>query len=148
MRNFVKMLLITSSAFDSINNEHVIGTPCMATDTRLSAIVPTHHINQLRTYADDHNINVTDAEREIIKQGLAANGYLETPTTPTELLTHYTRITGNILGFVGLIMIGYGIFGATLFSYIGFGLVLTGFSAIAGTEFGPALINHLNTTTT
>lgn len=107
----------------------------MATDNRLRAKVPPSHSECITTFAEDRfGGSETEAERALIKEGLAAEGYLERPTDRAELFLWYVRRIGLILGFVGLISIGYGVFGSRLFSIIGFGLTLGGFLMVALTD--------------
>lgn len=104
----------------------------MAVDTRLRARVqPSHaeHIDHLAEHEFD-GVQV-EAERRIVKEGLVSLGYIERPTEARELFLWYLRRIGLMLGFVGLILMGYGIFGARLFSILGFGLLLGGFLFVA-----------------
>jgi hypothetical protein len=111
----------------------------MGSDNQLRARVPNSHADLIEQVSKDRGIQETDAERIVVRNGLAAMGYVETPTAPSEQLLTYARRGGNVLGLVGLIFIGYGLFGAAAFRFIGFGLVLAGFGMIAGAEFGPAV---------
>jgi hypothetical protein len=80
-----------------------------------------------------------DAERAVVREGLAAMGYVEHPVEAGELLLQYARKGGGVLGVAGLIFIGYGLFGAAIFRFLGFGLLLAGFGLFAGAEFAPVV---------
>lgn len=111
----------------------------MATDNQLRARVPDTHVEQIRTIAGDRQIAETEAERVVVREGLASLGYIEKPTDAGEMLLHYARKIGSLLGLVGLILIGYGIFGVPMARFVGFGLVLSGVAAMAGAEFAPVI---------
>jgi hypothetical protein len=107
----------------------------MATDNRLTARVQPSHADRISSVAEDREIPETEAERVVVREGLASLGYVEKPSEDSELLLYYVRRIGLVLGFVGLILVGYGIFGPRVFSVIGFGLVLAGFVGVALEEF-------------
>lgn len=85
------------------------------------------------------DIPETEAERVVVREGLASLGYVEKPVEMADVLLRYARMGGSVLGFVGLILIGYGLFGPASFRFIGFGLLLAGFGLIAGAEFAPVV---------
>ena len=117
----------------------------MASDNQLRARVPESHVEQIRQVSKDRDIAETEAERVVVREGLTSLGRIERPAETSKLVVYYAKQIGMILGFVGLILVGLGIFGSNLFSYIGFGLLLAGFGSIAGSEFGPRLMGDGDT---
>lgn len=111
----------------------------MATENQLRARVPPEHVDLIGQVSNDRDISETEAERVVVREGLAALGYVSQPVEPAEVLLKYARKSGSVLGFVGLILIGYGLFGPAVFRFTGFGLVLSGFGLISGAEFAPAV---------
>lgn len=111
----------------------------MASDNQLRARVPEAHVKLIERVSQDRGIGETDAERIVVREGLAAMGYVEVPVRIEDQLLTYARRGGSVLGFVGLILIGYGLFSSATFRLVGFGLVVAGFGLIAGAEFAPAL---------
>jgi len=111
----------------------------MASDNRLRARVSESKLQRIQTLAEDREIKETDAERAVVRAGLQRLGYLDEPVDPQERFLSIARKSGNLLGLVGLIVIGYGLFGSFAFRLLGFGLLLVGFGTIAGAEFGPAV---------
>ena len=114
----------------------------MASSNQLRARVPHQHIESIEDLADKRGIKETDAERAVVRAGLKQFGYVEEQNSEEGYL-HRVRKSGMTLGTVGLITIGYGLFGAPSFRYIGFGLILSGFALIAGAEFAPAISDKL-----
>lgn len=103
----------------------------MRNDNQLSARVRPSSQEALEQLATDRDMELPDAERAAIREGLESYGYTEKPLNGADVLLYYVRRIGILLGFVGLIVIGYGIFGSRLFSYAGFGLVFVGFVMVA-----------------
>lgn len=103
----------------------------MATNYQLRARIEASHAEHIDEISEDRDITETEAERVVFREGLESMGYVERPTAPHELFLWYVRRIGLVLGLVGLISIGYGIFGSRLFSLIGFGLTLIGFLLVA-----------------
>lgn len=103
----------------------------MATKDRLTARLRPSMAEQIESFAEDHDLDDPEAERELVQEGLESYGYLDRPTDPAELLLWYLRRIGLLLGLVGLIMIGYGVFGPRSWGVIGFGLLLGGFLFVA-----------------
>lgn len=103
----------------------------MASGNKLSARVPGSHAEKITQMSNDLDIAEPDAERKLIKEGLASMGYVNKPHESFELLLYYLRRIGLVLGIVGLILIGYGIFGPRQWSFAGYALVLTGFLGVA-----------------
>lgn len=102
----------------------------MAYESRLTAHVPGSVGDQIQEVADDEEVEKTEAERIVVREGLKSLGYVEQPKTPAETVLYHTKRIGYVLGFVGLILIGYGIFGTMLFRWWGFGLTLVGLGMI------------------
>ena len=119
----------------------------MATDNQLRARVPASHVEKIQQLSRDRAITETDAERAVVREGLTALGYVDEPVDPGEIALSYARKSGSVLGFVGLIMIGYGLFGTAIFRFVGFGLILAGFGLIAGAEFAPMVKDRLTADT-
>ena len=111
----------------------------MATENRLRATMESKYIELIDSLADERGESRLDAERAAVKEGLRSLGHLERPTAPHELYLFYINRIGLVLGFCGLIMIGYGIFGLRLWSYIGFGLTVMGFLLVALAEALPRI---------
>lgn len=107
----------------------------MATENRLRARVKESEADSIENIKEEHDIERTDAERIVLRQGLESLGYTEKPAEAHEILLYYTERIGLVLGFVGLIMIGYGVFGPRLWSVIGFGITLGGFLLVAVQAF-------------
>lgn len=107
----------------------------MATDNRVRVRVRPDYADSIERFAEDEGMDEPDAQRKIIEEGLASLGYVDRPTARHELLLWYARKIGLLLGFVGLILIGYGIFGARLFSIVGFAVLLSGFVFLSTEEF-------------
>lgn len=121
----------------------------MATDTRLRARIQPSHAEHIEDYADAQGFEKrVDAEREIVKTGLEAIGYIDRPTEGHEVFLWYVRRIGLVLGFVGLIVMGYGVFGPRINSIVGFGLLLTGFLFVALEEFIAAWARRRSSTET
>lgn len=99
----------------------------MATDNRLRATVDPAQDEHLSSLEDERDLKRTEAERLVVEEGLESLGYVERPTQAHELLLWYVRRIGLILGFAGLILLGYGIFGPRTYSFMGFGITLSGF---------------------
>jgi len=110
----------------------------MGTENRLTATLATDDADHIGNVEDDLDLDRTEAERRLVREGLVRLGYREDEQHPEDLLVEYARKIGSVLGLSGLIMLGYGIFGFAAFRWIGFGLVMAGFALIAGGEFGPA----------
>lgn len=117
----------------------------MASSNQLTARVPDRHIESIRDLAEERGIRDTDAERAVVRAGLKQLGYIDDKDEmdSRENYLHRVRTSGMTLGTVGLIAIGYGLFGAASFRFIGFGLILSGFALIAGAEFAPAISDWL-----
>jgi len=115
----------------------------MASDNQLRARVPDRQIESIRDLSKEREITETDAERVVVREGLASLGYLEEPTDPAGLLVDYANKSGMTLGLAGLILIGWGLLGAPLFRFLGFGLVLLGFALIGGAEYGVQIGDRL-----
>ena len=108
----------------------------MATDNQLRARVDPSHAERIDTLAREQSEGErTEAERKAIEEGLRSLGYLERPVERHELLLWYVRRVGIGLGFLGLVSMGFGVFGARVFSLVGFGLALGGFLLVAVEEF-------------
>lgn len=107
----------------------------MATENRLRARVKEPEADSIEEIKEERDIDRTDAERIVFREGLESLGYSERPTEAHEVLLYYTERIGLTLGFVGLIMIGYGVFGPRLWSLIGFGITLGGFLLVAVQAF-------------
>lgn len=118
----------TDDGYMSLTNLIQIG---MATDNQLRARVKPSEAEYLDSIATTLDEDRAEAERKVIEEGFAALGYIDRPTKPHELLLWYVRRIGLVLGFVGLILMGYGVFGPRLFSLIGFGITLSGFLLVA-----------------
>lgn len=103
----------------------------MATSNRLRATIDEDHREHIETIADAENVDGTEAERIVVKEGLASLGFIERPTDGHELFLWYTRRMGLTLGFTGLVCMGYGVFAPRIWSVIGFGLLVTGFLSVA-----------------
>lgn len=100
----------------------------MAPDNQLRARVQPSHADHISEIAEDRfDGEQTEAERYVVKEGLESLGYEDRPTDAAELLLYYLRRIGLMLGLVGLIMMGYGVFGPRSWGIIGFGLLLGGF---------------------
>lgn len=115
----------------------------MASQNQLRARVPDAHVELIREVSIDRDITETEAERVVVREGLTALGYVERPIEPGDVLLRYARKSGSVLGFVGLILVGYGLFGAASFRFLGFGLLLAGFGLISGAEFAPVVKSRL-----
>lgn len=113
----------------------------MAEKYQLRARISDRDADGIDDLSDDRDISNTDAERAVVREGLVGLGYVTDGRTDAEKhsqqLLRYARLGGSVLGFVGLILIGYGLFGAAAFRFTGFGLLLAGFGLIAGSEFAP-----------
>jgi len=114
----------------------------MASSNQLTARVPEQHSESIREIADERGIRDTDAERAVVRAGLKRLGYVDEEDSPGSYLRR-VRKSGMTLGTVGLIAIGYGLFGAASFRFIGFGLILAGFGLIASAEFAPVISDRL-----
>lgn len=115
----------------------------MASNNQLRARVSDRRIEQIGSVATDRDISESEAERVLVREGLASLGYIDRPIDAEELLLYYARRIGTVLGFVGLILVGYGIFGSAAFRYMGFGLLLVGFAGIAASEMAPMLSDRI-----
>jgi len=107
----------------------------MSSEQRLRARLDEPHAECVKTLKQERDIERADAERIVVREGLESLGYTEKPTEAHEMLLFYTERIGLVLGFVGLIMIGYGVFGPRLWSVIGFGITLGGFLLVAVQTF-------------
>lgn len=107
----------------------------MATENRLRARVKEPEADSIEEIKEKRDIERTDAERIVFREGLESLGYAQKPTESHEILLYYTERIGLVLGFVGLIMIGYGVFGPRLWSVVGFGITLGGFLLVAVQAF-------------
>lgn len=116
----------------------------MASSNQLTARVDHRHSESIENLAEDRDIRTTDAERVVVRAGLEKIGYLEESADRAMIFQDYARKIGTVLGFVGLTVIGYGIFGIRAFQYMGFGLVLAGFGLIAGAEFAPSVSDKID----
>lgn len=104
----------------------------MAADNQLRARVNPSHAEHIGEIANDRfDGQETEAERFVVKHGLEALGYEQRPTEASEVMLFYLRQIGLLLGLVGLICIGFGVFWPRVWSIIGFGLLLGGFLFIA-----------------
>lgn len=104
----------------------------MATGNQLRARLPPSHAKHIESIAEDEFDGAeAEAERQVVKEGLESLGYVDPPTDPHEVLLYHVRRIGLLLGFVGLIAIGYGIFGPRTYSLIGLGMTIIGFLLIA-----------------
>lgn len=110
----------------------------MASSNQLTARVPDHHSESIRDLAEKRDVQDTDAERAVVRAGLKQLGYIDEEDSSESYLRR-VRKSGMTLGTVGLIAIGYGLFGAASFRFIGFGLILSGFALIASAEFAPVI---------
>jgi len=107
----------------------------MATENRLRARVKEPEAESIEEIQDEKDIERTEAERMVFREGLHSLGYSERPTEAHEMLLYYTERIGLTMGFVGLIMIGYGVFGPRMWSVSGFGITLGGFLLVAVQAF-------------
>jgi len=107
----------------------------MAAQNRLRASIDDSHDDYLEEIVDQRDTSRPEAERTVVKEGLVSLGYIPKPTEAHELLLYYVRRIGLTLGFGGLAVMGYGVFGSRIFSLIGFGLTLGGFLLVALEEF-------------
>lgn len=112
----------------------------MATDNQLRARLDAKQDDSLSSIKSEKSVSRAEAERIVIEEGLESLGYLEKPTEPHEILLYYVERMGLVLGFVGLIMIGYGVFGPRSWSFIGFGITLGGFLLVAVKTFLDAYV--------
>lgn len=104
----------------------------MAPDNQLRARVAPSHAEHISEIAEDRfDGEHTEAERLVVKEGLESLGYEDRPTEASELMLYYLRRIGLVLGFVGLIMMGYGVFGPRSWGVVGFGLLMAGFLFLA-----------------
>lgn len=104
----------------------------MRPDNQLRARVAPSHADHISTIANDRfNGEKSEAERYVVREGLESLGYEDRPTEAAELMLYYLRRIGLILGFVGLILMGYGVFGPRSWGVIGFGLLMGGFLFLA-----------------
>lgn len=103
----------------------------MATSNRLRATIDDDHREHIETIAAKEDVAEPEAERIVVKEGLASLGFIERPTDAHDLFLWYARRMGLTLGFTGLVCMGYGVFAPRIWSVIGFGLLLTGFLSIA-----------------
>lgn len=115
----------------------------MGTENQLRARIPDAHMELIRQVSQHRDIPETEAERVVVREGLTALGYVERPIEPGDVLLQYARKGGSVLGFAGLILVGYGLFGAASFRFLGFGLLLAGFGLISGAEFAPVVKSRL-----
>jgi len=115
----------------------------MATKNRLTASLRGDDAEKIGQVEEDLDMERPDAERRLVREGLTRLGYKDDDENPEDVLAEYARKIGSVLGLVGIVMLGYGVFGLPEFRYIGYGLVLSGFGLIAGSEFGPALRDRL-----
>jgi hypothetical protein len=106
----------------------------MATENRLSARIKTSRDELLDEVEEDHGVCRAEAERVVLKEGLATLGYIERPTEAHVRLLWYVRRVGMLLGFVGLAAMGYGVFASRASSVIGFGLTMGAFLLVAVAE--------------
>lgn len=118
----------------------------MASRNRLSATVPERHREEINNISQEREIKDADAEREVVRAGLEKLGRIEETHDPGSGFLQRARQSGMLLGFVGVTVIGYGLFGSAAFRYIGFGLVLSGFALIAGAEFAPRVNDLIDET--
>lgn len=114
----------------------------MASSNQLTARVPDQHSESIRDIAEERGIQDTEAERAVVRAGLEQLGYIEENSQESYL--RRVRKSGMTLGTVGLIAIGYGLFGSASFRFIGFGLILSGFALIASAEFAPVIGDRLD----
>lgn len=114
----------------------------MASSNQLTARVPDQHSESIRDIAEKRGIQDTEAERAVVRAGLEQLGYIEEDSEESYL--RRVRKSGMTLGTVGLIAIGYGLFGSASFRFIGFGLILSGFALIASAEFAPVIGDRLD----
>ncbi len=96
----------------------------------MTATVPDEHGESLETAAEDRFDSRPQAERKTVEAGLQTLGYLEQPDKPHEQLLWVVNRVGLLLGFIGLVTIGVGIFGPRMASFAGFGLTLGGLSLL------------------
>lgn len=102
----------------------------MATDNQLRARLKASQDEYISSLADEMDSRA-DAERKVIDKGLEALGFIDRPTEAHELLLWHVHRIGLVLGFAGLVMVGYGVFGPRTFSLVGYGVTLGGFLLVA-----------------
>lgn len=112
----------------------------MSSENRLSARIRTDIDDGIQALGDDHDMVTAEAERTAVKAGLHTLGYYDIPEpqNPADRLRYWVNWIGMVLGFVGLILTGYGIFGSLIFRVMGFGVLLIGVLLIAT----QALLHH------
>lgn len=121
----------------------------MATENRLRASIdPAHqeHLSEVEAEIQEEYPHLerprTEAERKVFEAGLEALGYVERPRDAATLFLWYARQIGYVLGLVGLILIGYGIFWGQLVQVIGLGLLILAFPMIAAWDVLPRLTDR------
>jgi hypothetical protein len=115
----------------------------MSRGNRLSATVREQHREKINNIAEERGIDDVEAERAVMRAGLIRLGYLNDNSDRGEKFLRLTRKVGVTLGGAGLAATTFGLFGWTVMQAIGFGLVLSGFAAIAGAEFAPAIDSRI-----
>lgn len=115
----------------------------MAADNQLRARLKPTHTEKIDEIAEQRGTERVNVEREVIEEGLVAMGHVDRPSDGADLLLWYVRRVGLVFGVVGLIMLGYGVFGPRSFSIVGFSLVVAGFGFIAAEEFSKEIADRL-----
>lgn len=103
----------------------------MAADNQLQARIQPSHAECITDIATQRDIAETEVEREVVREGLAAMGYVSRPTNGLDLFEWYLRRIGLVLGVVGIIMMGFGVFWPRIYSLLGFSLLIGGFLFVA-----------------
>ena len=115
----------------------------MRGQNQLRARVYDETLEALEEVEQNHDQSRTDTERLVMRAGLQNLGYLEEDRDRAEAFLELFRKVGVTLGGAGMAATSFGIFGYSVMQFIGYGLVLAGFAAIAGAEFAPAIDSRI-----